>query len=91
MHNVTFATSSCNFCIAYCHSLPNINNGNITCSLGEDGILSYLDMCNVTCSSGYILTGSDTRMCLSNGSWSGTDGSCRRHQGKLTLLNIISF
>ena len=46
--------------------------------MGDDGVVSYEDTCNVTCDSGYTLTGSDTRMCLSDGSWSGTDGTCKR-------------
>ena len=36
------------------------------------------DTCSFTCNTGYELTGSDTRTCQSNGSWSGIDGVCRR-------------
>ena len=61
-----------------CSKLSEIENGSIMCPLGDDGVLSYQDMCNVTCDLGYTLTGSDTRTCLSNGSWSGTDGICKR-------------
>ena len=63
--------------VGYCQPLPDIDNGNITCSLGDDGVHSHTDTCNVTCNVGYLLTGSDTRMCLSDGSWSGMDGSCQ--------------
>ena len=36
------------------------------------------DTCSFTCNIGYELTGSDTRTCQSDGSWSGTDNDCRR-------------
>ena len=65
-----------------CPSLTDPNNGMINCSLGDDGVPSYEDTCSFTCNTGYELTGSDTRTCQSNGSWSGSDGVCRR--GMLT-------
>ena len=61
-----------------CQELPEFDNGNVTCSLGDDGIYSYEDTCTVTCNSGYTLTGNDTKMCLSDGSWSGMDAVCGR-------------
>ena len=60
-----------------------INNGDVPCSKGDDGVLSYEDTCSVTCNTGYTLTGSDLRTCQSDGSWSGTDGSCKR--GKIII------
>ena len=36
------------------------------------------DTCSFTCNTGYELTGSDTRTCQSDGSWSGNDDVCRR-------------
>ena len=36
------------------------------------------DTCSFTCNTGYELTGSDTRICQSNGNWSGSDDVCRR-------------
>ena len=50
----------------------------ISCSLGDDGVPSYEDTCSFTCNTGYELTGSDTRTCQSDGSWSGSDVVCRR-------------
>ena len=50
----------------------------VSCSLGDDGIHSYKDTCSFTCNTGYELTGSDTRTCQSNWSWSGNDAVCRR-------------
>ena len=61
-----------------CQELPKFDNGNVTCSLGVDAVYSYEDTCTVTCNSGYTLTGSDTKMCLSNGSWSSMDTVCGR-------------
>ena len=58
-------------------SLLNVPNGVINCSLGDDGVPSYKDTCSFTCNTGYELTGSDTRTCLSDGSWSGSDDVCR--------------
>ena len=64
--------------IVSCSSLTNPNNGMISCSLGNDGVHSYEDTCSFTCNTGYELTGSDTRTCQSNGSWSGSDAICQR-------------
>ena len=61
-----------------CSSLNNPDNGMINCSLGDDGVPSYEDTCSFTCNTGYELTGSDTGTCQSDGSWSGTNGVCRR-------------
>ena len=50
----------------------------INCSLGDDGVPSQEDTCSFTCNTGYELTGSDTRTCQSDGSWSGSDAACER-------------
>ena len=61
-----------------CPSLTDPNNGMITCSLGDDRVPSYEDTCSFTCNTGYELTGSDTRTCQSDGSWSGSGVMCMR-------------
>ena len=61
-----------------CNDLILSAYGNISCSSGRDGVGYEGDTCNFTCNTGYELTGSDTRTCLSNGSWSGSDDVCRR-------------
>ncbi|XP_065909622.1 uncharacterized protein [Dysidea avara] len=61
-----------------CISLTDPNNGMVYCSLGDDGISSFEDTCNFTCNTGYELTGSDTRTCQSDGSWSGTESMCKK-------------
>ncbi|XP_065900392.1 uncharacterized protein [Dysidea avara] len=59
-----------------CPSLADPNNGTTTCSLGDGGVPSYEDTCSFTCNTGYELTGSDTRACQSDGSWSGDETIC---------------
>ena len=55
----------------------------MSCSSGRVGVGYERDTCSFTCNTGYELTGSDTRTCQSNGSWSGTDVMCL---GQCTLL-----
>ena len=60
-------------------SLPTEpSNGITNCSLGDDGVHYYQDICNFSCNTGYELTNNNTRTCQSDGSWSGTDDVCRR-------------
>ncbi|XP_065899211.1 uncharacterized protein [Dysidea avara] len=61
-----------------CPSLTEPNNGTITCSLGDDGVPSFEDICSFTCNTGYELTGSDTRTCQSDKNWSGSETMCIR-------------
>ena len=61
-----------------CSSLTDPNGGIISCSLGDDGVPTYEDTCSFTCNTGYELTGSDTRTCQSDGSWSGSETACTR-------------
>ena len=62
--------------IVSCSSLNNPNNGVINCSLGDDGVPSYEDICNFTCNISYEPIGSDTGTCQSDGSWSGSPVFC---------------
>ena len=73
--------------IVQCLPLTNPDNGTINCSLGDDGVPSYEDICRFTCNSGYELTGSDTRTCQSDGSWSGIDSVC----GRSTYIAMYTF
>ena len=74
-----------------CSLLFDPNNGSINCSLGDDGVTSYEDTCSFTCNTDYELTGSDTRTCQSNGSWSGSDGVCRRGIYMIITYNFVIF
>ena len=62
--------------IVQCPGLTDLMNGMISCSLMHSQIFSYEDTCSFTCNTGYELTGSDTRTCQSDGSWSGSPVSC---------------
>ena len=64
----------------------------VNCSLGDDGLPSYEDTCSFTCNTGYELTGSDTRTCQSDGSWTGSDdltNICRRGNNALFYTNYV--
>ena len=74
-----------------CPSLDSPSNGTISCSLGDDGVLSYEDTCSFTCTTDYELTGSDTRTCQSNGSWSGSNAMCRRSEWLLMCTLLIGL
>ena len=69
-----------------CPPLDDLSNGTFSCSLGDDGVPSYEDTCTFTCNTGYELTGSDTRTCQSNGSWSGSSTMCRRSESFYTYV-----
>ena len=60
----------------------------VNCSLGDDGVPSYGDTCSINCPPGYELIGNDTRICQSNGSWSGIDNVC--HKSKCHVHNITT-
>ena len=75
------------YLLVTCPSLSDPSNGMINCSLGDDEIPSYEDTCSFTCDTGYELTGSDTRSCQSDGSWSGSVAMCSR--GKQLLITTI--
>ena len=60
-----------------CSLLTDPGIGVINCSRGGDGVLSYGGTCIFTCNTGYELTGSDTRTCQSDGSWSGNNSLCK--------------
>ena len=64
-----------------CPLLVGPKSGTINCSLGDDVVMSYEDTCSFTCNTGYELTGSDTRTCLSDGSWSGVETICAIKRG----------
>ena len=66
------------FLLVSCPSLTDPSNGMISYSLGDDGDASYEDTCSYTCNTGYELTGSNTRSCQSDGTWSGSDPTCGR-------------
>jgi len=68
------------FCVyaVKCQEPPDVRNGNFRCNTGDDEVYSYGDTCDVIWDAGYTLAGSATGICLSSGSWSGMDGTCKR-------------
>ena len=52
----------------------------VGCSLGGDGTANPGDICSYTCNTDYELTGSNTRICQTDGSWSGSDPVCERSE-----------
>ena len=72
-HSWLFADQQLGFA---CPVLSNPNNGRMTCSVENDGVSFNGDTCSFTCNTGYELTGSDTRTCQSDGSWSGSKTFC---------------
>jgi len=65
------------YIIVQCPSLTT-PNGTYRCNYGGDGVTSYEDRCHLVCNTGYKLTGSGTRTCQSDGSWSGPETMCRK-------------
>ena len=77
-----------------CSTLSDPSNGMVDCSLGNDKVPSYEDTCKFTCNTGYNLTGSESRTCQSNGTWSGNVTMCIGgkwfiHHGQLLFLNYV--
>ena len=75
------------FYVDICPPLTNPSNGIINCSLGDDG-LPYEDTCSFACNTGYELTGSDTRTCQSDGTWSGSESVCTRGIAMVTCTDF---
>ena len=75
-----------------CEDLSTSANGEITsCSSGRVGVGYEGDTCSFTCNTGYELTGSDTRTCQSDGSWSGSDDVCRRGMYIIYSVSLDTF
>ena len=64
--------------IVQCPGLKDPMNGMVSCSLINDLYFSYEDTCSFTCNTDYELSGSNTRTCQSDGSWSGNETNCHR-------------
>ena len=74
--------------VVKCPNLNDVMNGELFCSLGDNGPL-YGDTCSFTCNTGYELTGSDTRTCQSDGSWSGSDDVCSNSTATMSAYIIV--
>lgn len=58
-------------------SLNTPSNGMINCNLGGDGSANPGDICGFTCTGGFELVGSASRICQDDGNWNGSDAMCR--------------
>jgi len=61
--------------------VPSSDELEMLCDNGATyttGVVYAGDICFMSCSAGYELTGSDARTCQSDRTWSGTESKCRR-------------
>ena len=69
-------------CILYtvttCPVLTDPDNGVVDCSLGPDGVPTEGDTCVYQCNEGFIVSGSSSRECQSDGTWTGSEPTCER-------------
>ena len=63
------------YSLVQCTSLLSLTNGDISCN-SIDVSQHYEDQCSFSCNLGYELTGSSSRQCLANRSWSGEPVTC---------------
>ena len=61
-----------------CPLIDNPTHGYINCSTENYEVATYEDTCNITCITGYELTGNDIRTYESDGNWSGTETNCTK-------------
>ena len=68
------------YLLVSCPTLNHPDDGAISCSSGSNQDAVYEVTCSFTCDSGYELTSgsSQSRTCLSDGMWNGTEASCER-------------
>ena len=64
------------FLLVQCPRLFAPVNGMIDCSLGPNNIADEGEMCRLTCDMGMKLSGSASKTCQNDRSWSGTDTMC---------------
>ena len=64
-----------------------LDNGMIDCEYGDNGGPNAGDMCSLSCEPGFELSGSDSRTCFENGTWSGEPAICT--DGKLFSNDFI--
>ena len=73
---MTFFKCCCVLAEVRCAQLTAPANGDIDCSLGDDGEANPGETCTFTCDGGFQLSGSASRTCRSTRDWSGTTTSC---------------
>ena len=66
-------------CVCVVPTCPRLTapaNGDVDCSLGDDGQPNPGDTCTFTCDDGFGLSGSASRTCMNDETWSGSTTSC---------------
>lgn len=82
--------------LSFCLCLPAfVCEGDSSGTCGDPGVPSHgsreesdfriRSKVHFTCATGYVLFGSSERMCFPNGTWSGTQPSCKRKQSTATV------
>jgi len=61
--------------IEICEALV-VDNGVVDCDYGNNGGPNANDTCDLTCDDGFELTGSASRTCQVDGTWSGEPALC---------------
>ena len=74
--------------VPVCPPLTAPDNGDIDCSLGDDGEANPGETCTFTCDDGYQSAGSSIRTCQDDGNWSGTDTTCI--EGMIFAVDYLS-
>ena len=67
-----------------CSPLTAPTNGEIDCSLGDDGMATDGDSCTFTCDDGFELQGDHTRECWvwwGRTGWTGHEAVCSERRG----------
>jgi len=64
------------FLLVICLPLSAPDNGMIDCTGRRSRQNTFGSTCTFSCNHGYELSGSETRTCQSDGTWSGTEAMC---------------
>jgi len=73
---IQYVFSVCTLLLAICPRIFAPVNGMIACQLGVSEVANPGETCTFTCDDGFTLTGSSTRTCQNDRTWSGTEPMC---------------
>ena len=63
-----------------------LGNGTVDCELGDNGGPNTGDTCSLSCDRGFIMEGSDSRMCIDSGTWTGDTTTCTARKCSYTPI-----
>ena len=72
--------------IAICPKIFAPVGGTISCQLGANNVANPGETCQFKCDDGFTLTGSSSRTCQNDRTWSGTEPMCGT--GMICSINI---